>query len=75
VPPPVKQVTMPDGTGKDLVEKDCGLCHGLDRVAAAKRSAKDWTAIVGTMKFFGAPVSDDDEKTITAYLGEKFGAK
>jgi len=75
VPPPVKQVTLPDGQGKDLVEKNCVLCHGLDRVAAANRSAAGWSAIVGTMKFFGAPLSGDDEKTITAYLDDKFGAK
>jgi mono/diheme cytochrome c family protein len=75
VPPPVKQVTLPDGQGKDLVEKNCVLCHGLDRVAAANRSAAGWSTIVGTMKFFGAPLSGDDEKTITAYLDDKFGAK
>ena len=75
VPPPVKQVSLPDGPGKDLVEKNCVLCHGLDRVAAANRSVQGWTTIVGTMKFFGAPLSGDDEKTITAYLGDKFGTK
>jgi mono/diheme cytochrome c family protein len=73
VPPPQKQVTLEDGSGKDLVEKNCVLCHGLDRVTATNRSGKGWQTIVGTMKFFGAPLSDDDEKTITAYLDSKYG--
>jgi mono/diheme cytochrome c family protein len=75
VPPPVKEVTLPDGTGKDLVEKNCVLCHGLDRVSAAPRSEAGWTAIIGRMKFLGAPVSDQDEKTIVSYLDTKFGPK
>jgi mono/diheme cytochrome c family protein len=75
VPPPQKEVTLADGAGKDLVEKNCVLCHGLDRVTAANRTTQGWTAIVGTMKFFGAPISGDEEKTIVAYLSDKYGGK
>lgn len=75
VPPPAREVTLPDGPGKDLVEKNCVLCHGLDRVADADRSGQGWTDIVHRMVFLGAPVSGDDEKTIISYLDTKFGAK
>jgi mono/diheme cytochrome c family protein len=75
VPPPVHQVTLPDGAGKDLVESHCAVCHGLDRVATSKRGPGEWAGIVRRMAFLGAPVSADDAKTITAYLDQKFGAK
>jgi cytochrome c5 len=74
VPPPLHEVTLPDGPGKDLVEKDCALCHGLDRVAAVKRSPTGWSDVLKRMDFYGAPVSGKDAQTITAYLEDKFGA-
>jgi cytochrome c5 len=74
VPPPVREVTLPDGPGRDLVEKDCVLCHGLDRVAAVKRSPIGWSDVLKRMEFYGAPVSGRDEQTIMAYLESKFGA-
>ena len=75
VPPPLMQVTLPDGQGKDVVESRCSVCHGLDRVASAKRAPAEWDRIVHRMIFLGAPVSGDDTKTITAYLDAQFGTK
>lgn len=75
VPPPVHQVSLPDGPGKDLVEKNCVLCHGLDRVAQVKRSDRGWTQVLDRMVFYGAPLSDKDQKTVAAYLDSKFGTK
>jgi mono/diheme cytochrome c family protein len=74
VPPSAREVTLPDGPGKDLVEKNCGFCHGLDRIAAVKRSAVGWRDMLKRMEFYGSPVSGKDEQTITAYLEAKFGA-
>ena len=51
------QVSLPDGQGKDVVEGGCALCHGLDRVAAAKRSKSDWDNVLNRMIFFGAPLN------------------
>jgi mono/diheme cytochrome c family protein len=73
VPLPVRAVTLPEGPGKDLVEQDCVLCHGLDRVAAVKRPPAGWSEVLKKMQFYGAPVSGNDEQTITAYLETKFG--
>jgi cytochrome c5 len=72
--PPAAAVTLPDGAGKELVEGSCGLCHGLDRVVAAKRHKSEWNGIVARMVFFGATVAPDQATTIAAYLGSKFGA-
>lgn len=73
-PPPVHPVTLPAGAGKVLVEQDCALCHGLDRVVAVKRSRQGWTEVLKRMAFYGAPLSAKDEETIAAYLDNKVGA-
>ena len=74
VPQATKPVTLPDGPGKTLVEQNCVLCHGLDRVAAVKRSSTGWTDVLKRMAFYGAPISGQDEQTIAAYLDAKLGA-
>jgi mono/diheme cytochrome c family protein len=75
VPQSTTQVSLPDGSGKNLVATNCVVCHGLDRIAAAKRTASDWQSVLSRMQFLGAPVSDDDKKTIAAYLDMNFGSK
>jgi mono/diheme cytochrome c family protein len=68
-------VTLPDGAGKDVVEKNCVLCHGLDRIADTKRSAGQWDAIVARMVALGAPLSGDDKKAVTGYLDGALAVK
>ncbi len=75
LPQPTTQVSLPDGPGKDLVAANCVVCHGLDRIAAAKRTPSDWNSVLSRMQFLGAPVSGDDKKTIAAYLDTNFGSK
>ena len=73
VPPPVVQISLPEGKGKDLVAQRCGLCHGLDRAAGTKRARAEWDAIMSRMIFLGTPVSGDEAKIITSYLRDKLG--
>lgn len=75
VPPPTTQVTLPTGRGKDLVATNCVICHGLDRVAASRRTPSDWQAVLARMQFLGAPLSSSDKETIAAYLDSNFGTK
>ena len=75
VPPPMHAVSLPEGQGKDLVAQRCALCHGLDRVAMAKRSPAEWDAILTRMSFLGAPLDGQDRKLIRAYLGANFETK
>jgi len=72
--PPSQPVTLADGQGKEIVEGGCALCHGLDRVAAAKRSAGEWKKIVDKMVFLGAPLNADQAKSATDYLVANYGA-
>jgi cytochrome c5 len=69
---PPKPVALPDGRGKQLVETRCGLCHDLERVATIKRHKQDWPVIVGNMVERGAPVTPEEARAITDYLGANF---
>ncbi len=68
------QVNLPDGAGKEIVEGGCGLCHGLDRATAAKRSPADWQSVINRMVYVGAPLSADQAKAAVDYLSANFGS-
>ena len=70
--PPAKPVALPEGAGKDLVAARCALCHDLERVAI-KRGREAWPAIIADMQERGAPVTAEDAKVISDYLGANFG--
>ena len=74
-PAPTAPVSLPAGTGKELVEARCTLCHDLDRIAGVKREARDWSSIVANMVARGAPASAEEAKTITAYLTQQLGRR
>lgn len=67
-------VTLTDGQGKEVVEGGCALCHGLDRVVAAKRSKGEWQLIVKRMIFLGAPLDGDQANTVVSYLDSNYGS-
>ncbi len=73
--PPSQAVDLPDGAAKILVLGSCARCHGLDRVAGAKRSPREWDHIVERMAFYGAPLDEGQRKTVVAYLTEHYAAK
>jgi cytochrome c5 len=66
-------ISLPSGTGKDLVEARCTACHDLERVTIVKRKARDWPAIVANMVERGATATPDEARTIAAYLVAQFG--
>src|ERR1700730_18125182 len=40
------QVKLPDGEGKELVEKICSGCHGLDTAVADEHTETEWRKVV-----------------------------
>ena len=74
-PPAMAQVSLSEGEGKNLVERRCVLCHGLDRAVGIKRAPAEWDSIVSRMIFLGMRVSSDEAKTLTSYLHDKLGTK
>ena len=72
--PPSAPVNLPAGTGKEVVEGSCGICHGLDRTVGTRRSPGEWQAIVAKMVFLGAPLSADQANAAVDYLSTNFGS-
>lgn len=70
-----KEMTLPAGTGKDLVQTRCVLCHDLGRVVGSTRSKADWESITNNMVERGLKASPADIQTMVAYLSSQFGTK
>ncbi len=68
-----KEISLPDGTGKDLVASRCVMCHDLERVVSSTRSKADWDAITANMVQRGLKATPDELQSMTAYLSTHFG--
>jgi len=63
---------LPDGKGKEVVEAACDGCHGLEQIQGRAWSEEKWRAVVKSMVDKGAVLSDDELKTVIAYLAANF---
>ena len=75
LPGPVKEVHLAAGSGAELVQTHCSLCHSLERVVIRHRPGQQWAAIVHRMMQFGAPVDGTEADQIVAYLEEHYAAQ
>ncbi len=68
---------FPPGPGVDVVQANCAACHSVGMVMNQPTlSRATWETEVHKMiAVYKAPVSDDDAKTIVAYLDSIKGAK
>jgi type 1 glutamine amidotransferase len=66
---------LPEGPGRAAVESVCGECHSVGEAVATRRSERDWKDVMQLMVDRGATISDEDSKTILAYLSKNFGPK
>jgi mono/diheme cytochrome c family protein len=58
-------------SGKELFEKACKLCHGLDRSLYPPREAALWGQIVKRMVAYGAPLNAQQRPLVTRYLATR----
>jgi len=58
-------------SGKELFEKFCRLCHGLDRALYPPREAALWGQIVKRMVSYGAPLNAQQRPLVTRYLATR----
>ena len=64
----------PAGDAKELFEKRCGVCHGLDRSTSKRQTAREWERTVLRMKnSLGALLTDQEARTIIDYLSKNYG--
>ena len=68
------QSELPDGKGKDVVLRVCAAeCHGVEPIAAERRSKQGWSNIVDAMISRGAKATDEEIDAIIDYLAAHFG--
>ena len=67
--------TLKPGPGVEVTRQQCVSCHSTDYIVMQPRGdAKQWDGVVTKMiKVFGAPVNDQDAKTIVEYLATQYG--
>src|ERR1700732_4133300 len=69
------EVQLPEGKGKEIVQRVCTLCHTLDRVVDAELSQKEWQSMVSIMVNAGAPLPKDQFSVVVDYLSRNFSDK
>ena len=77
--PPVAAaaVQLPDGPGRQILNRACVSCHNLTEVTKFRGfyTRPQWRDIVQTMVDYGAPVNEKDAEVLTTYLTETLGKK
>jgi virginiamycin B lyase len=63
---------LPEGNGKETVQKACGSCHSLTTVTNAGHNRGEWSSVLNMMVTAGAPVPKDQIATVTDYLAKNF---
>lgn len=59
---------------KPLFDKKCSACHSTKKATGQKKTQPEWADTVLRMKNKnGAPVNDEEAKTIIAFLTENYG--
>jgi virginiamycin B lyase len=68
--------TLPNGNGKDVVEKICAGCHDLDPITESQGGTRDdWDMVVRSMIDMGADIKPEQAALITTYLAQNFPPK
>jgi competence protein ComEA len=66
------QTKLPDGPGKNTLEKLCVACHSVDVVTEHRFTQEGWVEKLGEMVENGAKATDDELNQILNYLVTNF---
>ncbi len=58
--------------GQTLMEERCSVCHPLDRITSAHKTADQWKATVDRMIEHGANLTPAEEQTLVDYLAANY---
>jgi len=67
--------TLPEGPGKDLTEKMCKTCHGVENIVRSRMTKERWSEVVDDMVMKGAVGTDDEIDQVIDYLAANFPFK
>lgn len=66
---------LPDGAGKEELQRVCGACHGVDIVTSERKDKEGWGQVVDDMVSRGANGTEAELNKIIDYLTTNFGNK
>jgi len=58
--------------GQTLLQERCTVCHTLDRVTSAHKTADQWKTTVGRMVGKGAQLDAQEQQTLIDYLAQTY---
>ncbi len=64
---------LPAGKGKEVLQRMCTVCHGLQQVTELRQAKKLWANLVDDMVSRGATGTDDEINILVSYLSSNFG--
>ena len=70
--PAAAQGPFPDGPGKDVTVRMCGMCHPAERSAAVRLTRDGWRDVIAKMVSLGAQGSDAERAAVLDYLSANF---
>jgi competence protein ComEA len=63
---------LPDGPGKDVMVRNCGVCHEARRAASVRLTRDGWSDLIGDMVRRGAKANPEEQAQILDYLSTYF---
>ncbi len=63
---------LPDAPGKDIVQRICTACHGVEVIVPRGMSRQEWSQVVANMVAKGAKGTDEDFAQVLDYLAANF---
>jgi cytochrome c5 len=66
---------LPDGPGHELVLGSCLSCHAAAMITQQHKDTAGWNKTITQMVAWGAPVTNDQQATLVAYLVEHYPAR
>lgn len=64
---------LPQGEGRDAVEKMCSGCHGIATSTGTYHTSLEWLGLIDLMRQQGAPGTDDEAEVAVKFLAHHFG--
>jgi cytochrome c5 len=64
---------LPEGEGKEIIERECAACHDTGHISGQKKTRDDWIDTVSKMMDRGASLNAKEFDTVIAYLVKYFG--
>ena len=65
-------IKWPDGDGKDLVKKNCLICHSGELITGQRLNRKIWAKEVEKMAGWGSPIPEEEKSKLVDYLTKHY---